>query len=72
MSNRDKIVELLKIIPDYKIGYALAYIQGLAADEEADDIFCQKMLENYENAPDEDKEDLPLEDCLKEWKLENV
>lgn len=72
MSNRDKIVELLKIIPDYKIGYALAYIQGLAADEEADDIFCQKMLENYENAPDEDKEDIPLEDCLKEWKLENV
>lgn len=69
MSNRDKIVELLKIIPDYKIGYALAYIQGLAADEEADDIFCQKMLENYENAPDEDKEDIPLEDCLKEWKL---
>lgn len=65
MSNRDKIVELLKIIPDYKIGYALAYIQGLAADEEADDIFCQKMLENYENAPDEDKEDIPLEDCLK-------
>lgn len=72
MSNRDKIVELLKIIPDYKIGYALAYIQGLAADEEADDIFCQKMLENYENAPDEDKEDIPLEDCLKEWKFENV
>ena len=69
MSNRDKIVELLKIIPDYKIGYALAYIQGLAADEEADDIFWQKMLENYENAPDEDKEDIPLEDCLKEWKL---
>ncbi|MBQ2125627.1 MAG: hypothetical protein IKA37_06690 [Spirochaetales bacterium] len=69
MSNRDKIVELLKIIPDYKIGYALAYIQGLAADEEADDIFCQKMLENYENAPDEDKEDIPLEDCLIEWKL---
>lgn len=69
MSNRDKIVELLKIIPDYKIGYALAYIQGLAADEEADDIFCQKMLENYENAPDEDKEDILLEDCLIEWKL---
>ena len=69
MSNRDKIVELLKIIPEYKIGYALAYIQGLAADEEADDIFCQKMLENYENAPDEDKEDIPLEDCLIEWKL---
>ena len=69
MSNREKIVELLDIIPDYKIGYVLAYVQGMAADEEADDIFCQRMMENYENAPDEDKENIPLEKCLKEWGL---
>lgn len=48
----------------------LAYVQGVAADEEADDFFCQRMVENYENAPDEDKEDIPLEDCLKEWGLD--
>ena len=70
MSNRERIIELLDIIPDYKIGYVLAYIQGIVADEEADDIFCQRMLENYENAPDEDKEEIPLEECLKEWRLE--
>ncbi len=67
MSNKERIIELLDSIPDYKMGYVLAYVQGITADEEADDIFCQKMVENYENAPDEDKEDVPLEDCLKEW-----
>ena len=69
MSNRERIIELLDVIPDYKIGYVLAYVQGVAADEEADDAFCQRMVENYENAPDEDKEGIPLEDCMKEWGL---
>lgn len=70
MSNRERIVELLDTLPDYKIGYVLAYVQGVAADEEADDIFCQRMLESYENASDEDKEGVPFEECLKEWGLD--
>ena len=69
MSNKEKIIELLESVPDYKMGYVLAYVQGITADEEADDIFWERMVENYENAPDEDKEDIPLEDCLKEWGL---
>lgn len=69
MSNRERIIELLDSIPDYKIGYVLAYVQGVAADEEADDAFCQRMVEDYENSPDEDKESVPLEECLKEWGL---
>ncbi len=68
MSNKEKIVQLLDSVPDYKMGYVLAYVQGITADEEADDIFCQRMVENYENAPDEDKEDVPLEECLNESK----
>ena len=71
MSNKEKIVELLDSVPDYKMGYVLAYVQGITADEEADDIFCQRMVENYENAPDEDKESVPLEECLREWIMEN-
>ena len=71
MSNKEMIIHLLDNIPDYKMGYVLAYVQGVAADEEADDLFCQRMLENYENAPDEDKEGVPLEDCLKDWGLED-
>lgn len=69
MSNKERIIELLDVIPDYKIGYVLAYVQGVAADEETDDLFCQRMVENYENAPDEDKEDVSLEECMKEWGL---
>ncbi len=44
MGNRERIIELIDVIPDYKIGYVLAYVQGIAADEEADDIFCPKMV----------------------------
>lgn len=45
MSNKERIVELLDSIPNYKMGYVLAYVQGVAADEEADDIFCRRMAE---------------------------
>ena len=56
MSNKEKIVQLLDTVPDYKMGYILAYVQGITADEEADDIFCQRMVENYENDPDPEKD----------------
>ncbi|MDY4693273.1 MAG: hypothetical protein SO401_06905 [Blautia sp.] len=69
MSNKEKIVQLLDSVPEYKMGYILAYVQGITADEEADDIFCQRMIENYENAPEEDKKDVSFEECLKDWGL---
>ena len=71
MTNKERAIELLNQVPDYKMGYVLAYIQGITADEETDDLFCQRMIEDYENAPDEDKEDIPLEECLKIWGIEN-
>ena len=46
MSNKEKIVQLLDSVPEYKMGYILAYIQGITADEEADDLFCQKIVED--------------------------
>lgn len=70
MSNKERAIQLLESVPDYKMGYVLAYIQGITADEEADDIFCQKMVEDYKNAPEEEKEDVPLEECLKEWGID--
>ena len=48
MTNRERVVALLERVPDYKMGYALAYVQGIAADEE----FCPPTLGNCENAPD--------------------
>ena len=45
MSNREKVIALLENIPEYKIGYVLAYVQGLPADEDADDAYCQQLYE---------------------------
>lgn len=69
MSTKEIIVNLLDKIPDYKIGYVLAYIQGITADEEADDLFCERMVQNYLNDPDKD-ESYTLDECKKEWGID--
>lgn len=70
MSDREKVIALLDSVPDYKMGYVLAYVQGITADEEADDRFCEQMLENYKNDPDPEKDkEYSLEDCKREWGL---
>ncbi len=70
MSNREKIIDLLDSVPEYKMGYVLAYIQGITADEEADDLFCERMWQNYENDPDPDKDHgFSLEACKQDWGL---
>ena len=70
MSNREKAMALLENVPDYKMGYVVAYLQGLTADEEADDLYCQRLAENYRNDPDPEKDmEYSLEDCKREWGL---
>lgn len=70
MSNRERIITLLDNVPEYKMGYVLAYVQGITADEEADDAFCQRMVENYEKDPDPEKDNCyTLEECKREWGL---
>ena len=68
MSNREKVIALLENISEYKIGYVLAYVQGLTADEDADDAFCQQLYERYQNDPEKD-ESFTLEECKREWGL---
>lgn len=71
MSNKEKIVALLDHIPDYKMGYVLAYVQGLTADEDADDMFCENMMQNYMNDSDPEKDTTyTLEACKKEWGID--
>ena len=33
MSTREKINSVLDYVPEYKLGYILAYVQGIVADE---------------------------------------
>ena len=69
MSDRDMCARLLDRVPDYKIGYVLSYLQGLTADEDADDEFCQRMMERYQNNPEKDVS-YTLEDCKREWGID--
>ena len=70
MSDREMAASLLKKVPDYKLGYVLAFLQGITADENTDDAFCERMYENYLNDPDPDKDTaFTLEECKKEWGL---
>ncbi|MDE7447115.1 MAG: hypothetical protein K2N15_15645 [Lachnospiraceae bacterium] len=55
MSDKEKVIQLLDKVPDYKIGYVLAYLQGITADEETDDKFCESLLQDYLNDKDSGK-----------------
>ena len=68
MSNKEKVIALLDHIPEYKIGYVLAYVQGRTTDEDADDAFCEQLYERYKNDPEKD-ESFNLEECKREWGL---
>ena len=68
MSEKDKIIQLLDYVPEYKLGYVLAYVQGITADEDSDDAYCRNRYEDYLNDPDPTKdEEYSLEQCKKEW-----
>lgn len=62
MSNKEKIIALLDNVPEHKIGYVLAYVQGLTAEEAEDDAFCEQLRQQYENDPD--KGDTMTEEAL--------
>ena len=52
MSNKELAMQLIDNLSEYKLGYVVAYLQGINADEEADDAFCDQLLESYENGAD--------------------
>lgn len=71
MSNKEKIIELLNSVPDYKMGYVLAYVQGIIADEEADDLFCEKLYQDYLNDSDPEKDEgITLEELVESEGIE--
>lgn len=70
-SDKDFIYKLLQDIPDYKMAYVIGYLQGIAADEQADEAFCRQLYETYLNSTDEDKEEgTPIEQLVEELGVE--
>ena len=70
MSVREQIYQLTESLPEYKLGYVLAYIQGLMAgeaEEKADDAYCERLLQDYLDDPDPHKHDcIPAEQLARE------
>lgn len=50
MSDRERVYQLLDIVPEYKIGYVVAYLQGMTEGEDAkpnaETLEAMKELEN--------------------------
>lgn len=65
MSEKERAAALLEMVPDYKLGYVIAYLQGLTADDAADDAYCVGLYHDYLNDP-ERGDAVPFADALKE------
>lgn len=70
MSDREKVVQLLDNVPDYKMGYVLAYVQGITADEdieeERDIALANEAYAEYESGG---KKSRPISELWKELDL---
>ena len=65
MSNKEKVIRLLDEIPEYKLPYVLAYMQGVAANADAEDeLYCSRLYDDYINSPEKEEYET-LEDVAK-------
>lgn len=65
MSKKELAIRLLDEVPEYKLGYVLAFIQGLTADEKSDDAYCEMLYQDYLAAPPEEKDTVSFDDAAK-------
>ena len=56
MSEREQAKMIIDRLPDYKIDNILLFLKGVEFDDEIeDDLFCEKMYQDYLNDPDPEK-----------------
>lgn len=67
MSEREQAKQIIDNLPEYKISALLTFLRGMAFDDEIeDDLYCEKLVEDYLNSRDPDKhESILLEDLAK-------
>lgn len=67
MSEREQAKQIIDQLPEYKIGRILVFLKGVQFDDELeDDLFCERLVEDYLNDPDPHKHDtITLEEFAK-------
>lgn len=64
MSEREQAKQIIDNLPEYKIGNLLLFLKGMQFDDDIeDDLYCEKLVEDYLNDPDPEKhETITLEE----------
>ena len=67
MSEREQAKQIIDRLPEYKVGNLLLFLRGMLFDDEMeDDLYCERLVENYLNDTSPDKHDtITLEELAK-------
>ena len=67
MSERDQAKQIIDSLPEYKIGNILLFLKGIQFDDEMeDDLYCEKLVQDYmDNSDPEKTETITLEELAK-------
>ncbi len=56
MSEREQAKQIIDQLPEYKIGNLLLFLKGIQFDDDIeDDLYCQKLYQDYLEDPDPEK-----------------
>lgn len=68
MTEREQIKEIIDRLPDYKMKGLLLIMKGIQIDDEIEDeLYCQKLVDDYRNDPDPEKnETISIEELARQ------
>ncbi|MCI8295843.1 MAG: hypothetical protein HFG22_08165 [Lachnospiraceae bacterium] len=56
MHERELAKQIIDRLPGYKVSNLLLFLQGMQFDDEIeDDLYCEKLVDDYLNDPDPEK-----------------
>lgn len=72
MSEREQAKQIIDQLPEYKISNLLLFLRGMQFDDEIeDDLYCERLVEDYLNDTSPDKHDtITLEELAKQVGVE--
>ena len=72
MNERELAKQIIDKLPEYKITSLLLFSRGIEFDDEIeDDLYCEKLVENYLNNIDEEKgQGITIEELAKREGIE--
>ena len=72
MSEREQAKQIIDQLPEYKISNLLLFLRGMQFDDEIeDDLYCERLVEEYLNDTSPDKHDtITIEELAKREGIE--